>query len=814
MNAPNGKEGQPDKAVAHATIYASVVVPVYNGAATLPACLNALRSQDFPADRYEVIVIDDGSTDTTPEVVRQDSARSGFPMIRYFRQTNQGPASARNRGAREAVGQILVFTDADCEPTPNWLTEMCRPFSETSAEITGVKGVYRTRQASVVARFAQVEFESRYRKMRKLKYVDFVDTYSAAFNKNVFIALGGFDTTFPVANNEDVDFSYRLASKGYKLVFNPAAAVYHHHPDTIFRYLKQKFGRAYWRMAVYRAYPGKIKSDSYTPQTLKLQILLSFMILAALVGWLYFGKYRIVLFVSLALFMLSSMPFFLTLIRMPPRKGLFLVLMSPFMLFVRGLVMGLGILWSLQPRWMRKGRFSQVFLLLLSDVLAICGALVVAYEAWGYILDHVFHAPDGPIDMYLQFVPFAFVLILAVFFVFGLYKPVRTFSEVTEFVVLTKSVAFIGIMFMAAFYLTRSQHSRLILVLLCFNILVFSAILRSGARRLYACYARLTGGEPAPRVIIAGTGELATLISRKLESASALATEIVGLVSQAPDEVGRRIDGHEVVGSLADLGRLIEQFRVTDVFVSLPFLPQEELFDILDRHGERHGVHFHVVSSIFDMISGEVDMFEENSLPITYLQNEPAELLAMAVKRLLDIAVSALVLVLSWPLWVVITAAIRLESDGPAMFRQERVGKNGRIFRMLKFRTMHSKVPRFEYSPSVPDDPRITKVGKFLRKTSLDEFPQLINVLKGEMSLVGPRPEMPFIVEKYKNWERQRLTVKPGLTGLWQIMGRKDLPLHESLEYDFYYIKNQSLLLDLTIMLKTIPIVLRGKGAY
>ncbi|MDD5677975.1 MAG: exopolysaccharide biosynthesis polyprenyl glycosylphosphotransferase [Kiritimatiellae bacterium] len=814
MNVPDGKESQPDKAASNTAIYASVVVPAYNGADTLPACLNALVSQDFPADRYEVIVVDDGSTDTTPEVVRQYAARSGSPIIRYFRQTNQGPASARNHGAREAEGQILVFTDADCEPATNWLQEMCRPFSDTSTEITGVKGVYRTRQESVVARFAQMEFEGRYRKMRKLKYVDFIDTYSAAFKKTVFASLGGFDTSFPEANNEDVDFSYRLASKGYKLVFNPAAAVYHRHPATIFKYLKQKFGRAFWRMAVYRTYPEKIKSDSYTPQTLKLQILLSFMILAALAVWLYFGKYQIFLYICLALFILSAIPLFMALTRQPPMKGLFLLLVSPFMLFARGLAMGLGILWSLLPRWMRQGRFSQVFLILLGDVLAICCALIAAHATWGYILDRVFHAPDFPIDMYLQFVPIAFVLILAVFFVSGLYKPARTFSEVTEFVVLTKAVTYIGIMFMAVLYLTKSPHSRLILVLLCFYLWVFTAILRSCARKLYAHYVRVTGGEPTPRVMIAGTGELAMLIARKLENTSALASDIVGFVSQAPDEVGRKIDGHEIVGSLADLGKLIEQFKVTDVFVSLPFLPQDELIDILDRHGGRRGVHFHIVSSIFDMIAGEVDMFEENSLPITYLKNEPAELLSMAVKRLLDITASAFILVVTLPIWIVITIAIRLESHGSAVFRQERVGKNGRIFRIFKFRTMHSNVPQFDYSPSAPGDPRITKVGKFLRKTSLDEFPQLINVLKGEMSLVGPRPEMPFIVEKYKSWERQRLKVKPGLTGLWQIMGRKDLPLHESLEYDFYYIKNQSLLLDLTILLKTIPIVLRGKGAY
>ena len=189
-------------------------------------------------------------------------------------------------------------------------------------------------------------------------------------------------------------------------------------------------------------------------------------------------------------------------------------------------------------------------------------------------------------------------------------------------------------------------------------------------------------------------------------------------------------------------------------------------------------------------------------------------LVHMFIKRAFDIVVSTVVILLTFPFWILIMIAIRLETDGPAIFKQERVGQNGKVFKIRKFRTMRSDVDKYEYSPSSPDDRRITKVGAFLRKTSLDEFPQFLNVLNGDMSMVGPRPEMPFIVEKYKDWERQRLKVKPGLTGLWQIMGRKDLPLHESLEYDFYYIKNQSLLLDLTILIKTIPIILLGKGAY
>lgn len=183
-------------------------------------------------------------------------------------------------------------------------------------------------------------------------------------------------------------------------------------------------------------------------------------------------------------------------------------------------------------------------------------------------------------------------------------------------------------------------------------------------------------------------------------------------------------------------------------------------------------------------------------------------------KRIFDLVFSIFTLVIASPIIAVIVLAIKLDSSGKAVLLQQRVGKDGKLFNMYKFRTMYKESSLYQKSPRKRNDKRVTRVGKFLRRTSIDELPQLINVLKGEMSIVGPRPEMPFIVKKYKQWEKRRLVVKPGLTGLWQILGRKDLPLHKNLEYDFYYINNQSFILDLVIIFKTIPVVIRGIGAY
>jgi lipopolysaccharide/colanic/teichoic acid biosynthesis glycosyltransferase len=166
---------------------------------------------------------------------------------------------------------------------------------------------------------------------------------------------------------------------------------------------------------------------------------------------------------------------------------------------------------------------------------------------------------------------------------------------------------------------------------------------------------------------------------------------------------------------------------------------------------------------------------------------------------------------------LLIAVAIKLDSPGPALYRAMRVGENGRLFHMHKFRTMlkdADKVPLELENHKLKEDPRITRVGRVLRRMSLDELPQLFNVLRGEMSLVGPRPEQPWIVERYQPWQRKRLSVMPGMTGWWQVNGRSDRPLFLNTEYDLYYIQNYSPVLDLVILWKTIWVVLRGKGAY
>ncbi|MBI5740229.1 MAG: glycosyltransferase [Nitrospirae bacterium] len=314
----------------------SVIVPAYNAQKTINACLHSLVNQSIPGDMYEVIVVDDGSTDETPDII-------GRSPVKCIRQTNRGPAAARNRGAQEAQGEIILFTDADCVPQKDWLEEMVKPLKNTG--VAAVKGAYRTGQRSLTARFAQVEFEERFEMLKRAVSIDMVDTYSAAFRKSVFLSLGGFDPSFPVANNEDTDLSYRLSLEGHKMVFNPDAIVYHlNHPDSIKRYARLKFWRGYWRMVVYKRYPDKMLKDSYTPQTLKLQILFLFLLFISLplAPVLPRAAYSL-MSAAFGLFILTSVPFTLLALR----KDFIVGVLSLFFLSLRALSLGMGSIWGI-----------------------------------------------------------------------------------------------------------------------------------------------------------------------------------------------------------------------------------------------------------------------------------------------------------------------------------------------------------------------------------------------------------------------------------------------------------------------------------
>lgn len=318
----------------------TVIVPVRNGVKVLPLCINAMGSQTYPAHLFEVIVIDDESTDATAKMVEDMAAEwiaSGVQTrLRLIRKPWGGAGAARNRGVQEAWGDVVLFTDADCEPVPTWIEEMMKPLADPTVQ--AVAGGYLTRQSSAVARLAQAEFEDRYRLLARHKYVDIAFTHSAAVRKPAFLQAKGFDERIP-NNADDLELSYRLAVAGHPIVFAPKGLVYHQHPATWGEYIRKKMGRGYWRTLVFKRYPKKLAADSYTPQTLKFQILL--MGLVVLLGsagllaqspWLL-GAAALALLVAVA----TTLPFAL---RMQTSLGL--KLLAPVFLIVQATAIGYG----------------------------------------------------------------------------------------------------------------------------------------------------------------------------------------------------------------------------------------------------------------------------------------------------------------------------------------------------------------------------------------------------------------------------------------------------------------------------------------
>lgn len=323
---------------------ASVVIPARNAATTLPACLRALSGQTAADRLIEVIVVDDGSTDATGQLARAAGAVA-------LHLPGRGAAAARNLGARHARGEILLFTDADCEPAPDWVACMLAPFSDP--EIVGVKGTYVTRQRELAARFVQLEYEDRYRRMARLPQIDFIDTYSAGYRRVVFLRYGGFDESFPGANVEDQEFSFRLAAAGQRMVFQPGAVVGHRHAASMRRYLAKKFRIGYWKVKVHVRHPGRVVSDSHTPPALKLQIgalALGIIGLAAIplwtAGW-------VLALVASCLFSGSMVPFVLRIWRTDRAVAL----ASPAFLLGRAGALGIGLAMGMAVsamRWLRS----------------------------------------------------------------------------------------------------------------------------------------------------------------------------------------------------------------------------------------------------------------------------------------------------------------------------------------------------------------------------------------------------------------------------------------------------------------------------
>jgi exopolysaccharide biosynthesis polyprenyl glycosylphosphotransferase len=338
--------------------------------------------------------------------------------------------------------------------------------------------------------------------------------------------------------------------------------------------------------------------------------------------------------------------------------------------------------------------------------------------------------------------------------------------------------------------------------------------------------------------LIVGTNTEAEQTIRELGERRELGYRVIGVLSsdRQPAAGDQRLQELDVIGDLNDLPRLIKDLEIQEVIITDNTIPSERLFEAMMQVGRKQRVEFRFAPTLFDLLPQKTSVEQIGVLPMVRLFREPLSDVERFIKRASDIVIAVIALVVLSPLLLIISCVVKFGSRGPVMFRQERVGMDGRIFLCYKFRTMHTdsddSIHREAYRRNIEgavqanagdtdkpvfgkvrDDPRVTNAGRWLRRSSLDELPQLLNVLIGDMSIVGPRPPIPYEVEEYDLWHRKRLDMKPGITGLWQVSGRNRLTFEEMVRIDLFYIENWSLWLDLKVILLTLPAVLRGDGA-
>jgi len=457
------------------------------------------------------------------------------------------------------------------------------------------------------------------------------------------------------------------------------------------------------------------------------------------------------------------------------------------------------------------------------DILLVNASMLLAYWVryeleWFRDISY-YH----PITAYIPFSLLFTVLTLVAFMIDRVYRQWRGRTLLEQIYRIVNATAKSMVALMAiSFGLRPIQYSRLLLIeagIIAVALLIISRLVYSIA--LSQLRARGVG---IARTVIVGAGEVGRTVMRTIVARPEFGYQIVGFVDDDLEKGQTDIGRLKALGPIDNLPRLIEEQAIDEVIITLPWMSHRKTLRIVQECAQRQ-VGARIVPDLFQMSLSQVDVNDLGGIPLIGVREARIGRGALMIKRGMDIVVAAIGLIAGAPLTALLAMAIRLDSPGPSIFRQVRVGKGGKLFNMYKFRSMYQGAEEerenlLELNESngitfkIRQDPRMTRVGRFLRRTSLDELPQLWNVLRGDMSIVGPRPNLPSEVAQYKEWHKQRLEVRPGLTGLWQVSGRSLLSFDETALLDIYYIENWSLWLDCKILLRTVPTVVTGEGAF
>lgn len=481
--------------------------------------------------------------------------------------------------------------------------------------------------------------------------------------------------------------------------------------------------------------------------------------------------------------------------------------------------------------------------LVIADLALAFAAFAFAFyvRQGGSIIQHT---ANGGRSWAIEFAPYGALLILVLplrvitLAYYDLYRLRGEFSFVEDGIRVFKATAIGSLLVVAGAFLYRGgfqfrsfSYARSVFLIDFLLALAGYMVVRFSMRG-GQMLARRKGLNLIPTLVV-GRGDEASIFINEMRSRPELGYRVIGIVENSLNDASPAVfEGVAVIGNLQSLPEAIRDSRANEVIIADSTVPGEALFDVMMRVGRRRGVEFRIAPSLFNFLPRKTEVDQIGALPMITLFRSPLSNVARLVKRAVDLIIAIAATLVFLPLWILITLLIKLDSRGPIFYKQERVGMDGRVFLFYKFRTMRPDAddashrefqrsyiagqsavkPASDGRPiyKLQGDPRITRVGRWLRRLSLDELPQILNVLRGDMSVVGPRPPIPYEVESYELWHRKRLDMKPGITGLWQVSGRNRLPFDEMVRLDLFYIENWSLLLDLKIILKTLPVMLRG----
>ena len=449
---------------------------------------------------------------------------------------------------------------------------------------------------------------------------------------------------------------------------------------------------------------------------------------------------------------------------------------------------------------------------LFVDVLVVVGAFLIAY--WIRFVMPDDEAAALGLQEYARLAILVAVLTVVLLGLQGVYQPQRRRPWLSRLQVVVSAISTSLILTVTISYAIGDQRfSRLWFAAGWVIAAVGLVIWRAVAQRLLAA----TGAVliPANRAVIVGANPTGWKVAQDLSHRF----EVLGYIDNGSDLTGQA--SLPLLGPIARLSRIVQELAVDEIIITLPQNRREQINAVIAR-GFGRRVNVKLVPDLGDLLPNTFDLHHIGGRP--YIGFSPVANVDW-LKRATDLTFTWMGLVVIWPILAVIALMIRLDSPGPVLYRQQRVGKDGRLFELFKFRSMYRDAEQRRAALSganeatgplfkMRNDPRVTRVGRILRRTSLDELPQLLNVIRGEMSLVGPRPPLPSEVEQYEEWQLGRLRAVPGMTGLWQVSGRSEVSFHDMVRLDLHYIRNWSLSLDLEILWRTLPAVVGHRGAY